>query len=367
MQNRTLFVEVGFLEEILKKIIAPSLSEVRSPQHILRLQVLDIIENRRLSLDDYIRVEELAQSDNKDYAEYFTILKKRIEGGIIKLDEDSPFEHFNDVLDINHYSEEQLLGTYFMNDNDGRRIRYAQTLGVLAIPASLNNVDASIFVNLPKKISRRENFHWHEVLNDLLPFSQCNSIIIFDNFIPKSYRSNLVPILSYVLNQDTRCPIDITVVTSDKSRNRSGQINYLTERALLNWLRREGIDINKISNHFKVIQITDRWINERYGTSEDGSNNREKERIQTLFHNRYIITNNYVITCGRGFDEVREGYPLKNDDTFNRVYTMLLPDTNAYKAFCSDITGHLQDVRNVMDYNDDNRLITGYEISDGTY
>lgn len=153
-------------------------------------------------------------------------------------------------------------------------------VGVIEIkPSDLSNLDF-LFSDCGCAVRDGEEWDWEEIGPKL--GDRCsNSMIIVDNYVFKHERDNLYRLLNVLLPQNSEIPYQITVFYIDGTEANEQNLKSF---------------ISRVRPRLKVEL-------EFVKTEKDASNG-----FKTDFHDRAIVTNNYWIGSGAGFDLLKKDY-----------------------------------------------------------
>lgn len=178
-----------------------------------------------------------------------------------------------------------------------------------------------LFKDSGSAIKKNEEFEWRGVLRSEYNLSNCNAMILIDNYIHKNISGNLIAILDKMLPEKLY-------------RDTEFQLSILTEK-------KEGFQYDKM---YKTIV-------ENIVKSRPALNCRVELYVMNgkgCFHDRTILTNNVKIDSGAGFSLRKDNGKAENStgihilhpgvqncsDTCNTSYVNILKEA---KRFISDI------------------------------
>ena len=226
-------------------------------------------------------------------------------------------ENVNGSLAINCDSYQELpnitqesLNSFFLSEN---HVSDAQHMGVLAIDVNITANEQNLYKDFGQSISKNQQLSWKDILN--VASHNCNSMLMFDNYLLKKKDQNLYKILEILLPQklDESITFDLCIFTLDA-------VNLNTEYQ---------------SIKEKIASIRPQ-LNVNLSVFQCGKND---------FHDRAIITNYMWIGCGGGFDLLKpdkRGFHEESEKT--TTIPMIYPDlqdstdwaTQAFDLFISD-------------------------------
>lgn len=156
----------------------------------------------------------------------------------------------------------------------------AKGIGVIDIkPTDLSNLDF-LFSDCGCAVRDGEEWDWEEIGKKL--GERCsNSMIIVDNYVFKHERDNLYRLLNVLLPQNSSIPYQITVFYIEGHETNEQNLRSYISKAR-----------PKLKVELEFVK-----------TGKDACNG-----FKTDFHDRTIITNNYWIGSGAGFDLLKKEY-----------------------------------------------------------
>ena len=226
-------------------------------------------------------------------------------------------KNFVTVDNIDKSDDEQLTACYLTCCGSEQCQKYINEYGIFAIcPDNICDFKDVLYDN-GAAISKDDNLDWVEKLN----FSPCNSMALVDNYIlseNNTIEDNLKNILDALLPKklDYDVPFQISIFTTLKRNNKGSDI-----------------DSNKtLKNIAILIENLRPELLFKVGIFKCSFDK---------FHDRIIITNNAYISCGGGFDLVKNEKSTKTT-TINILYPFFNNSVkwsaNAYSNFLENIS-----------------------------
>ncbi len=212
------------------------------------------------------------------------------------------------------------LTAYYLTCCDSTKCRNCMNeCGVLAIcPENIQDFK-DIFSDNGTAIDKNDEYikSWKSVLN----FSPCNSIALVDNYIltdTNMMNENLADIFDALLPEklNVEIPFQISIFTTLKSSDLKFDINSEDRQ-------------NCIESLIRKIRPNLRFNLSIFKVSKD------------KFHDRSLVSNNFYVSCGGGFDLFKEKKSTKMT-TINIVYPVLNNSvywtSAAYSNFIKEVT-----------------------------
>lgn len=355
--SNCLFCEIAFLEKVVNDYLTHpnSLSDLDDNEQDLQdfrsMLLRKIIPNRSIVFDDYKRIYSIANSESASGLK--DVCKRIIKGFANKTTTIVDNEHIpsREQVSQGNMSLNQMLGTYFVNDEN--LIHDLKRHGIICLTPSLSH-NAQIYVNGGKYVPKKDDeINWSNVLLSSIPDLTCNSIVFIDNYIAKDYWKQLVKILASIVRANPDTEIQITVITSKQNRrtiyhsdgSSHAEPYLITRNGILRNLANEGIDCGRL--FIEVCQLNDRMIDEHGQAIPD--------KTYQKFHNRCIISNNFIFKSEDGFD-IPEGERWGKTFNFECHYPMFITSNDIYRSAQEEIVSKLKDVATVI--ISENRLVT---------
>ena len=216
---------------------------------------------------------------------------------------------------INKSDNKQLTAYYLTCCDCETCQKCMDECGVLAIcPENIKNFKSILYDN-GSAIGKNEQTDWKQKLI----FTPCNSLVLVDNYILSDSKGveNLKKIFDILLPKslDTDIPFQISIFTTLKKGNAKNDI--------------DSQDCLK-----KIAILVEQLRPELYFKLAIFKCSFEK------FHDRIIITNNTYISCGGGFDLMKDGKSEKST-TLNYVFPFFYKtakwDSMAYSNFLNGV------------------------------
>ena len=244
--------------------------------------VSDFILKSHLMLDISVQTfKKMTRNDN-----VLLYLWKQVTGGSYEIS----FVNEHNVKSVENLitKQEGLDKVYLLAKQDDICKELAEQYGVVVLSPTCwqSNEMAKkydyLFRDCGSPISREEAFEWRGILRSEYNLSNCNSMIIIDNYIHENTKQNLLPIIDVILPKSLR---DITF--------------HLTIFTLLDKDNKVKYDkmYNDIVQRIKETKPELKCEVELYVLNRTPP----KETKQWRFHDRTILTNNVAIGSGAGF------------------------------------------------------------------
>lgn len=361
--RKHVYCEKKFLEHCIKtiaewKFCEESFEELRlwmcikalifSPDIVLHLNItsdeIDTIENKKrnelTTFEKNIRDILDCQHQNSDGSPGIKLITR----------------DFVTVDNINKSDNKQLTA-YYLTCCDCKTCQQCMDeCGVLAIcPENINNFK-SFFSDNGTAIDKNDEYikSWKSVLK----FCPCNSIALVDNYIltdTNMMNENLADIFDALLPKklNVEIPFQISIFTTLKSSNLKFDINSEDRQNCIEYL------IRKIRPNLRFnLSI--------FKVSKD------------KFHDRSLVSNNFYVSCGGGFDLFKEKKSTKMT-TINIVYPVLSNSvywtSAAYSNFIKEVssvfnrTTSFDTIKNNLSFNGatikiDPNTMTGFYVGD---
>lgn len=313
--RKHVYCEKKFLEHCIKTIAEWKFCEESFEELRLWMCIKELIFSSDIILHLDISGEDLPLSYGVKPKKDFPVWAKELaqmqsEQKIhLKLGDFVTPENINKSNDIH-------LTAYYLTCCDCKTCKKIMTdCGVLAIcPENIKHFNSILYDN-GVAIGKNEHTDWREKLN----FYPCNSLVLVDNYILSDEKgiNNLKKIFDILLPKslDIDVPFQISIFTTLKKGNSKNDIdsqNCLNKIAIL-------VEQLRPELYFKLAIFKCSF---------------EK------FHDRIIITNNTYISCGGGFDLMKDGKSEKTT-TLNYVFPFFYKtakwDSMAYSNFLNGI------------------------------
>ena len=274
------------------------------------LNVGKFIRKSQIMID--IKDEQFAQQ-LQTLPEKLNIAKKYVQGECTCSDTHG-FEY---VENVNNSSATRTKTTYLINKSAGICRNYASKFGIVTLSPSYwsseeeAEANSYLFRDCGRAVEEGKYLKWADILRNQHNLSNCNSMVIIDNYILKSL-NNLEEILKALLPKQipgvTReDKFYLTIITAkDKSNTRNDEHIY---RQLVEKIKqiRPNLDFE-----------FDMFV--------------EQNTSSNTFHDRYILTNNVRIKVGGGFDSInKHGKATKQTDV-----SILHPGIQSINDACDD-------------------------------
>ncbi len=220
-----------------------------------------------------------------------------------------------------------LKSVFMLDTNKAEGDMYERKYGRIVFTPATWSEKGYLFSDNFRELGVNERCCWQQVFDRGYQLDRCNSIVIVDPYLRstdivgaddgdgKSSR-NLYDILSCILPETLSVPLHISIFTE----NKKGLTNYHKKyKKICGWI---GVLRPKLDFTLGV-----------YSTSGD-------------LHDRCILTNNVVISCGAGFDlfKIRDGKPC-NQTSVTIVHPGIIDNTDRTEELLSLIRRICANVR----------------------
>ena len=257
--------------------------------------------------------EEQFEQKCKTLPEKLNIAKKRVQGECVCSDTHG-FEY---VENVNNSSATRTKTTYLVKKSAGICSNYASKFGIVTLSPSYwsSEEDAKansyLFRNCGRSIEEGEYLTWADVLQSQHNLSNCNSMVIIDNYILKSL-DNLEEILNALLPGPIRGvtredKFYLTIITAQDRNGTRNDENIYSQL------------VKKIKEEIRPNLDFELDLYVEHNTSSN------------TFHDRYILTNNVIIKSGGGFDLIKNGKATKQTEV-----SILHPGIQSINDACDD-------------------------------
>lgn len=335
--RKHVYCEKKFLEHCVSKIKNWQFREENFEELRLWMCIKTLIFSEDIILHLDILDGDLPAFNGVRPKREFSDLEKELA---LKQRDDKIHLHIGDFVTVSNInkSDNKQLTAYDLTCADYNTCQKCMDdYGVLAIcPENINKFKDILYDN-GSAIAKNEQTDW----NKKLIFSPCNSLVLVDNYILSDEKGvdNLKKILDILLPQYLYkdLPFQISIFTTLKKCN--AKIDIASQNCL-----------NKIA--FLVEQLRP----ELYFKLSIFKCSFEK------FHDRIIITNNTYISCGGGFDLMKDGKSEKAT-TLNYVFPFFCKsakwDSMAYSNF---LKGVKENYDKATEFKAD--FLTGFYVGD---
>lgn len=277
--RRDVFCEIAFLEELRDATLVPY-----SDAEIINRNVYLFAQNANLKLDVANKNELATHCKNMDTSDLIFRLAKQFTEGVAKLS-------FSDEHQMPYVENlvgnvaERVKYTYLLNKKEAVCKSYRENYGVVVLsPDCWDDAQAQkhqyLFGDCGQSLRRGDEVDWPGIFKAEHNLSQCNAMVIIDNYICSKGFSNIRGILNALLpGTREECLLKdifhLTIITSSVVNSIDHTYNEILKI------------IKKIRPKLKI--KFDIFINKTslYQAKEN--------------HDRYILTNNVIITSGYGF------------------------------------------------------------------
>lgn len=255
--------------------------------------------------------DELFAQQFQTLPEKLNIAKKYVQGECVCSDTHG-FEYVENV----NTSTKRTRTTYLIDKSAGICRNYASKFGIVTLSPSYwsgekeAEANSYLFRNCGRSIEEGEYLTWADVLQSQHNLSNCNSMVIIDNYILKSL-NNLEEILKALL------PRQIPGVT----REDKFYLTIITAQDRSNTRNDENI-YRQLDEKIKQIRPNLDFELDLFVEQNTSSN---------TFHDRYILTNNVIIKSGGGFDLIKNGKATKQTEV-----SILHPGIQSINDACDD-------------------------------
>jgi hypothetical protein len=272
------------------------------------LNVGKFIRKSQIMID--IKDEQFAQQ-LQTLPEKLNIAKKYVQGECVCSDTHG-FEYVENV----NKSTNRTRITYLIDKSAGICRNYALKFGIVTLSPSYwssekeAEANSYLFRDCGRAVEEGKYLKWADILRNQHNLSNCNSMVIIDNYILKSL-NNLEEILNALLPRQipgvTReDKFYLTIITAkDKSNTRNDENIY---SQLVEKIKRIRPNLD-----FEL----DLFV--------------EQNTSSNTFHDRYILTNNVIIKSGGGFDLIKNGKATKQTEV-----SILHPGIQSINDACDD-------------------------------
>lgn len=363
--SKHVYCEKKFLEHCISTIANWKFCEENFVELQLWLGIKRMIfsSNIILHLDiTFDEIDDIERKNRQERSSYEEVIMKIIEKQKSNSDREPGIQlkitDFVKLQNIDKNNNVQLTAYYFTICDSETCQKYMDECGVLAIcPENIKEFKGIIYDN-GVAINKNQEISWDSILK-FYP-KQCNSLIITDNYILSDTNSkdNLIDIFRIILPQslDIDIPFQISIFTQDidwqidwqlddpiDSGEKSKQEKFYSKMA-------QTIEILRPNLRFKLCIF---------------------KCSSETFHDRILVTNNYYINCGGGFNLIKQnGSKSGKMTSINIVYPYLNSSikwtTVAYSNFINNVSSiynskNLTQLRNITDNtayigNKNNRL-----------
>lgn len=279
-EKKTIFCEIDFLEKYNNSRKSDSLFDNANMYDLLE-GVGKCIRKSLLMID----VDESTFEKNiHTYPGILNLVKKRTQGEC-KCLEEHPYKY---AENINADPKMRAKTPCLINKVGGICKSFAGKYGMIVLsPVYWSNDEEAnkhtyLFTNSGVTINEGDTIKWENILKPEYNLSNCNSMIIIDNYILKSM-IDLKHILSMLLPEPLTGGLNredkfyITIITAKAKKE--GERN---DEAIYNQLKSTIKELRPNLNHELDIFV-------------------EQQTSSNTFHDRYILTNNVLIRSGGGF------------------------------------------------------------------
>jgi len=340
INRKTIYCEYDFWKEFSESYpttVTPNADMMQYMQCWINIFSLCCKSNMKLDITS----QDLLEKTKQD--KFLKMLWKKSSDGCCGLDcIKEKFPHVRE-LSAENVNDENLNAVYMTTEEKENCLKTANRLGVVIInKQEIVNCDL-LFRDNGKAIRKNEKNtnNWHFLKRD--HFNNCNCLIIVDNYLlsdTNSIKENLPSILDALLPIKTTIPFNISFFCFEMKNNEK-------ERYIL---------VDKIIKDLR----NDLTYNLTLYKCENGA-----------FHDRAIISNNYWISCGGGFDLFKKGRSTKSttvnitfpflqssSDWVDEAYLNLIKD--ALKVDNNAIQNNQTHYCNYWGNNKENRLLRYY-------
>lgn len=263
--------------------------------------------------------------------------------GKLQLHLDNSYSNINEIK-FDSEQDKKLNSYFFTNESYESCEKLIKEYGVLVISSHDLNRYSTFLSDRGTAIKKQSKNSWKNILhNRILP---CNSITIVDNYIlahEERINENLKNILIATLPEKLNVIFQINILTSLKNGDNDISIEsrYSMIKKIIKNIR------PNLEHEITIIKCN-----------------------QNLFHDRTILTNSTIITCGGGFDlfnrfgtstkhtTISVVYPYFSDTVkwSNKNMSIILEEINKLKDNLTEYNGN-NTLRNIFLGDNNNRLL----------